>query len=65
MIAASERPICAVENGKVVGVVDKDAVLRRSPAKARRLWPIAGPPPRHPAPAPGTVVARQAGRVAG
>jgi glycine betaine/proline transport system ATP-binding protein len=27
VIAASERPICAVENGQVVGVVDKEAVL--------------------------------------
>ena len=27
VIAASERPICAVENGRVVGVVDKEAVL--------------------------------------
>ncbi len=27
VIAGSERPVCAVENGKVVGVVDKDAVL--------------------------------------
>ncbi|HET7450807.1 MAG TPA: glycine betaine/L-proline ABC transporter ATP-binding protein [Gaiellaceae bacterium] len=27
VIASSERPVCAVENGKVVGVVDKDAVL--------------------------------------
>ena len=27
VIAASERPVCAVEDGKVVGVVDKDAVL--------------------------------------
>jgi glycine betaine/proline transport system ATP-binding protein len=27
LIAGSERPVCAVENGKVVGVVDKEAVL--------------------------------------
>ncbi len=27
-IAASERPVCAVEDGQVVGVVDRDAVLR-------------------------------------
>ena len=27
VIASSERPCCAVENGKIVGVVDKDAVL--------------------------------------
>jgi glycine betaine/proline transport system ATP-binding protein len=27
VIAASQRPICAVENGRVVGVVDKAAVL--------------------------------------
>ena len=27
MIAASERPVCAVEDGRVVGVVDKAAVL--------------------------------------
>ncbi len=27
VIAASERPVCAVENGRVVGVVDKEAVL--------------------------------------
>jgi glycine betaine/proline transport system ATP-binding protein len=27
VIAASERPVCAVEHGRVVGVVDKDAVL--------------------------------------
>jgi glycine betaine/proline transport system ATP-binding protein len=27
VIAASERPICAIENGRVVGVVDKEAVL--------------------------------------
>lgn len=31
-IAASERPVCAVEDGRVVGVVDRDAVL----------WAIAG-----------------------
>jgi glycine betaine/proline transport system ATP-binding protein len=28
MIAANERPVCAVENGRVVGVVDRDAVLQ-------------------------------------
>lgn len=28
VIAASERPVCAVEDGRVVGVVDRDAVLR-------------------------------------
>ncbi|MGN6796853.1 MAG: quaternary amine ABC transporter ATP-binding protein [Gaiellaceae bacterium] len=27
VIASSERPCCAVEDGKIVGVVDKDAVL--------------------------------------
>ena len=27
VIAASERPVCATENGRVVGVVDKEAVL--------------------------------------
>ena len=27
MIAGSERPVCCVENGRVVGVVDKTAVL--------------------------------------
>ena len=27
VIAGSERPVCAVENGRVVGVVDKTAVL--------------------------------------
>jgi glycine betaine/proline transport system ATP-binding protein len=27
VIAASERPVCAVEDGKVVGVVDKEAVI--------------------------------------
>jgi glycine betaine/proline transport system ATP-binding protein len=27
VISSSERPICAVENGKIVGVVDKTAVL--------------------------------------
>jgi glycine betaine/proline transport system ATP-binding protein len=28
VISASERPICAVEDGRVVGVVDKDEVLK-------------------------------------
>jgi glycine betaine/proline transport system ATP-binding protein len=28
VIAASARPLCAVEDGRVVGVVDRDAVLR-------------------------------------
>ena len=28
VIAASERPCCAVEDGRVVGVVDKTAVLQ-------------------------------------
>jgi glycine betaine/proline transport system ATP-binding protein len=28
MIASSERPVCAVEDGRVVGVVDRDAVLQ-------------------------------------
>jgi glycine betaine/proline transport system ATP-binding protein len=28
VISASERPVCAVEDGRVVGVVDRDAVLR-------------------------------------
>ena len=27
LIASSDRPVCAVENGKIVGVVDKTAVL--------------------------------------
>jgi glycine betaine/proline transport system ATP-binding protein len=27
VIAGSDRPVCAVENGKIVGVVDKDTVL--------------------------------------
>ena len=27
MIAGSERPVCAVEDGRVVGVVDREAVL--------------------------------------
>jgi CBS domain-containing protein len=27
LVAASERPVCAVENGRVVGIVDRDAVL--------------------------------------
>ena len=27
VLAASEKPICAVENGNVVGIVDRDAVL--------------------------------------
>jgi hypothetical protein len=27
VIASSERPVCCVEQGKLVGVVDKDAVL--------------------------------------
>jgi len=26
-IVASDRPVCAVEGGKIVGVVDNDAVL--------------------------------------
>jgi glycine betaine/proline transport system ATP-binding protein len=28
VLAATERPICAVENGNIVGIVDRDAVLR-------------------------------------
>jgi glycine betaine/proline transport system ATP-binding protein len=28
LLAASEKPICAVENGRVVGVVDRNAVLQ-------------------------------------
>ena len=28
LIAANERPVCAVENGEVVGVVDRVAVLQ-------------------------------------
>ena len=28
VIAASERPVCAVEGGRIVGVVDRDAVLQ-------------------------------------
>jgi len=28
VIAASERPVCVVEDGRVVGVVDRDAALR-------------------------------------
>ncbi len=27
VLAASEKPVCAVENGEVVGIVDRDAVL--------------------------------------
>ncbi len=27
-VAASERPVCAVDNGRVVGVVDREAVLK-------------------------------------
>jgi glycine betaine/proline transport system ATP-binding protein len=27
VISSSDRPVCAVENGKIVGVVDKTAVL--------------------------------------
>ena len=27
MIASSEKPVCAVENGRVVGIVDRVAVL--------------------------------------
>ena len=27
VLAASEKPVCAVENGQVVGIVDRDAVL--------------------------------------
>jgi len=27
VISGSERPVCAVENGKIVGVVDKSDVL--------------------------------------
>ena len=27
VLAASEKPVCAVENGNVVGIVDRDAVL--------------------------------------
>jgi len=26
-LAESERPVCCVEDGKVVGIVDRDAVL--------------------------------------
>ena len=25
---ASERPVCAVEDGRIVGIVDRDSVLR-------------------------------------
>ena len=28
VIAANERPVCAVDNGRVVGIVDRDAVLQ-------------------------------------
>ncbi|MCS7006747.1 MAG: glycine/betaine ABC transporter ATP-binding protein, partial [Thermoleophilia bacterium] len=28
VLAASEKPVCAVEDGRVVGLVDRDAVLR-------------------------------------
>ena len=28
VIAGNERPVCAVENGRIVGVVDRDAVLQ-------------------------------------
>ena len=27
VLAASEKPVCAVENGNVVGIVDRNAVL--------------------------------------
>jgi glycine betaine/proline transport system ATP-binding protein len=27
-LAASEKPVCAVENGKIVGIVDRDAVFQ-------------------------------------
>ena len=27
VLAGSSRPVCAVENGNVVGIVDRDAVL--------------------------------------
>jgi hypothetical protein len=27
VLIASEKPVCAVENGHVVGIVDRDAVL--------------------------------------
>ena len=27
VLAGSEKPVCAVENGTVVGIVDRDAVL--------------------------------------
>src|SRR4029453_11223865 len=27
-LAASERPVCCVEDGRIVGIVDRDAVLR-------------------------------------
>ena len=28
VLAASEKPVCCVENGNVVGVVDREAVLQ-------------------------------------
>ena len=28
VLAAGEKPVCAVENGRIVGIVDRDAVLR-------------------------------------
>ena len=27
-LAASEKPVCAVENGKIVGIVDREAVFQ-------------------------------------
>ena len=28
MLAASEKPVCCIDDGQVVGIVDRDAVLR-------------------------------------
>ena len=27
-LAASEKPVCAIENGKIVGIVDREAVFQ-------------------------------------
>jgi hypothetical protein len=27
-LAAGEKPVCAVENGRIVGIVDRDAVFQ-------------------------------------
>ena len=28
VVAASEKPVCCIDDGRVVGIVDRDAVLR-------------------------------------